>query len=109
MHALPLAAPGLPSRGAACLRRAGIRVGIGLPPGVGRTALHDLRADSAHNFRGSAGTPHADRRPHAWRGEFNASVTLQPGLNYVPVVASDVLGGQTRRILQIDLIDPRND
>jgi len=30
-------------------------------------------------------------------------------LNYVPVVASDVLGGQTRRILQIDLIDPRND
>ncbi len=49
------------------------------------------------------------RRPYAWRGEFDTTVSLKPGLNLVAVVASNILGGQTRRILRVDLVDPRND
>ena len=48
-------------------------------------------------------------RPFAWRGEFTVDIPLEPGLNVIPMQATNLLGGTTVRLVHIELLDQRND
>ncbi len=48
-------------------------------------------------------------RPYAWRGNFTINVPLEPGLQTIELVVTNALGMSATQILEVVLLDSRND